>query len=476
MAASPCLKEFFGLVLKLSRQKNKKIYIVGGYLRDVFLGKARDSLDIDFCLKHGSLNFGRRLSKISKAGFVVLDKERGCCRLLKRLKARNYTFDFSDFRAVSLEEDLRQRDFSINSLAVRLEDIAQEPLEPFIIDHCGGLQDLRKGLIRIPSSAVLRQDALRVLRAFSFVYLLGFRIEPKTLQAIRKERVRLEEVSPERIRDELFKVLRLNCASEYLRQLDRYKILKVIMPELEVMHGVRQGPYHHLDVWQHSLECCRQFEALVDELKRDEDIRHYLAQEVSSGRSRYALLKLGALLHDLGKPDCRVRKAGRIKFYGHEKRGFQIAGEIIKRLRFSNDEFESLRKIILWHLRPGYLADTSQISSRAKFRFFRDTGKEAVAVLLLAVADQRATRGRLSPRKKRLRHEDIAFNLIREYFRRQKEVKPQRLLNGHQLMRKFKLTSSPLVGRILRELEELQAIGKIRNKQEALRAAKRFLD
>ena len=155
--------------------------------------------------------------------------------------------------------------------------------------------------------------------------------------------------------------------------------------------------------------------------------------------------------------------------------GIRPTEDISRRLRLSNDEIAVLRKVVRHHLRPGFLADHEVLTARAKFRFFRDAGPEAVSTLLLSIADQRATKGPLTTAASRAKHEKVVFGLIREYYRKSKEKKPERLVNGNDLMREFKLSPSPLIGKILSQLEELQGIGKIKNKEEALKAAKKLI-
>jgi putative nucleotidyltransferase with HDIG domain len=241
------------------------------------------------------------------------------------------------------------------------------------------------------------------------------------------------------------------------------------------MRGVKQGPYHHLDVWRHTLETIKQLEILLKELKKNRDIQDYLDEVISSERRRRALIKLGALLHDIGKPKAMRREDGKTKFHGHERIGLELTRDIARRLRLSNDELDSLQKMVFWHLRPGYLADNEEITPRATFRYFRDAAQEGVSILLISIADQRSTRGRLTSPASRIHHEKVALYLMRKYFRSRKEKRLPRLITGDDLIRKFKLTPSPLIGKILSETEELQAIGKIKTKKEALTAAKKFL-
>ncbi len=469
-------KKLLQPVYRFAKAKKIKLYIVGGILRDILLGREKENPDIDFCLKKGAINFGRQLSREIKAGFVVLDKEHGACRLVKRIKNKTYTLDLTDFRGKTLEDDLLHRDFTINAIALDLGKVFVNNIpNDLLIDPCGGIEDLQRKIIKVVNKKSFSEDPLRILRAFSFACRLGFNVEPETSKLAKLEKGKLSQVSNERVRDELFKIFDSPCTFNYLVTMDKLKILKIIFPEIEKMRGIGQGPYHHLDVWQHTLETVRQLEVLIDGLKNNKEIQDYLNDIISSERRRYALIKLGAFLHDVGKPQAMRHKDGKTIFHGHESIGARIVQDISRRLRLSNDEIDSLRKIILCHLRPGYMADSEELTARAKFRYFRDAAEEAISVLLISLADQRATKGPLTTNASRARHEKTVFSLIRGYFRKQKAGTPPRLINGDDLISKFKLEPSILIGKILSEVKELQAIGKIKTKKQALNIAKKFI-
>jgi putative nucleotidyltransferase with HDIG domain len=455
-----------------AKRNNIKLYLVGGVLRDALIGRQKANPDIDFCLKRQAIALGRKLSRLLAAGFVVLDRPRGYCRLVKKVQDAVYTLDFTDFRGVSLTDDLRMRDFTINAMALELpEALRAGDFKKDIIDPYGGLGDIGEQVIRIVDTNNFRDDPLRILRAFSLAAIFGFRIEKKTLLLARRDRERLRGVSAERIRDELFKILAQPSSAASLDSLDALGILKFVLPECEVMRGIRQGPYHHLNVWKHSLETVRQLERLMGELAGDTQINAYLDEAIGAWRSRRALMKLGALLHDIGKPQAKKKRGKKTIFHGHERIGADLADQVCRRLKLSNDEISALRKMVFWHLRPGYLGDSVRVSARAKFRYFRDAGSEGVSTLLVSIADQRSTRGPLTSKNDRLQHERICFGLIRDYFRSLNEAKPHPLVNGDMLMKKFRLTPSPLIGKILMELKELQAIGKVKTRLQAWEAA-----
>jgi len=455
--------------------KRSQLYLVGGILRDMLLGRSKENPDFDFCLKDKAISFGQLLSRKLHAGFVVLDKENGCCRLVKKIQGKTYTFDFTDFRGKNLEEDLLHRDFTVNTLAVRLDDFLKRNPAGYIIDLYGAKEDIKRKTVRAVTCEAFREDPLRILRAFSTCALFDFRIEDKTLKLIRIHRKALAAVSWERIREEFFKILSCEDSHFYLKELDELGILEMIFPEIKAMRNIGQGPYHHLDVWEHTLETVRQLELLFKKIKRGGDISAYLAEEVSFERSRYLLLKLAALLHDIGKPSTLRREEGKISFHGHERVGVDMIKAIAKRLKLSNDELALLKRVVICHLRPGFLSDLPEISERAKFRFFRDAGKEAISTLVVSLADQRATKGPLTTAQSRLRHERTSAALIREYFRKRKQPSPRKIVDGNDLIRKFKLEPSPLIGRMLSEINELTAIGEVRSKPEAYAAAKKIM-
>lgn len=462
-------------VYNFANKRGVKLYLVGGVLRDLILGREKENPDFDFAIKSGAINFGRKLAKKLKCGFVILDKEHGSCRLVKKQGDKICTYDFTDFRGKNLDEDLKHRDFTINAIALKLEEALKSgDLSKILIDPYEGRGDIKKKIIRMVDSGAFVEDPLRILRAFSFAAILNFNINKDALKSAKFNRGKLTSVSGERIRDEIFKVLATEKAHDYFLALDKLKILDIIFPEIKKMRRIGQGPYHHLDVWQHTLETVGQLESIFKDNKNKE-ISKYLDTDICSQRKRKALLKFGAFLHDFGKPKTLRHQKGRTTFHGHERVGLKIAEDIAKRLKLSNDEIYSLHKMVLWHLRPGYLADTSSPTARAKFRYFRDAGAEALSILLLSLADQRSTKGPLTTFNARKQHESVVAKLIKECLKKDKEKIPERFLNGNDIMKKLKLLPSPLIGKILSEIEELQAIGKIKNKDEALKAAAKFV-
>jgi len=475
------LKKFSILakIHKLASVRKLSVYLVGGALRDCILGRPSELLDFDFAVEKDSLLLAKELSRVIRAPFVLLNEPHGSARVIVKFNANLINLDFSDFRAKTIEGDLEKRDFTINALAINLADVLgakKTQSDSRIIDPFGARQDLRKRLIRMISPANFKDDPLRMLRAFSLSARLAFKIEKSTLARIKSYSRLINISASERVREELFKIFSASNSYEYLKVLWQAGLLERIIPEVKSMYRLRQGSYHNLDVWKHSLETFEKLEDIINKplLPNRNEIKEYLSVQISGSHRRSDLIKLAALLHDVGKPPTFSVTSGKVHFYGHERVGAKIAENIFSRLKLSSKEIKLLKLLIYWHLRPGYMSDIRNLSKRAVFRFLRDCQDEAVSVLLLSLADQRATRGKLKRAPERLRQEKLVRGLIREFFRIAKEEKPNRFLTGNDIMNELKIQPGPIVGKILNEINEAQAEGLISTKPQALKRAKNF--
>ena len=402
---------------------------------------------------------------------IILDRSQESFRVVLKKKGKIYTYDFTGMRGKNLKEDLALRDFTINTLTISLSE-----KKPKLIDYFQARKDIRGKVIKVIKEEAIPQDPLRILRGFSFVANYGFRINAKTIKLMVKYKSLIKGVSKERINEELFKILTSNNSYKVIQAMDKLKIIDEFIPEIIKMRGVGQGAYHHLDVWKHSLETLRQFELLFSKrLIKNKEVVAYLNEELAGRRSRAQIIKLACLLHDIGKPKAKKKLKKKTIFHTHEKIGRDLAEKIADNLRLSLREKSILMKLIFWHLRPGYLADQANPSRRAIYRFFRDTQEEGVAVILLSFSDWRATRGPLTDAKKRRRHEGVMLDLADKYFADKKKKPLPRIIDGHSIMKKFKISSGPLVGVILQKVKEEQVLGKISTKGEAVITAREII-
>lgn len=469
-------KDILETIYNFAGLNKVNLYLVGGVIRDVYLNRVKQNLDFDFCLENGAIEFARKLANHLKAGFVVLDEVNKCGRVVKKTENGFITFDFADFRGKDIKEDLLHRDFTINSMAIALEDIINgKQFEDALVDPYHGIKDLETKIVRMTNLSAFDEDVLRIMRAFSMAALFDMKIEQNTLKLVKIKAKKIKTVSTERIRDELFKIFSVQDSHKYIRDLEKAGILEIILPEIKAMRKPKNSKKLYLDVLKHSFETLEYFEKIIADFKSDKNIKSYFERIVSYDRSLLSAVKLAILLHDVGKPATYKEEKSKVTFYGHERVGAAIITKIGERLKLSNDEVRILRRLTFFHLRPGYLVTNPVLTARAKFRFFRDADKDAVAVLLLALADQRATKGYALVEKSRKRFEKIISVLVKEYFK-EVIVKPkQKLFDGNDLMKYLHLKPSVLIGQLLKELEELYAIGKIKTKDDAMLQAQKIL-
>ena len=466
-----------GLVIVWLAQQDVVAYLVGGCVRDRLLG--RPVCDLDVAVDGDGLALARRLANRFQGAYYPLDEARSTGRaILCAEGGQRLVVDVARFRGPGLTADLADRDFTVNALA------ADVHVPDGVIDHHNGLADLDSGLIRPVSEVSIRSDPLRALRAVRLAAELDFALTPETEALIQRDGTALAHVSGERIRDELARLLALPHAAPHLHQLDGLGLLTIIFPELEPSRGLKQPPPHHLGVLAHSLETVRALEALLDGLREDSDsqfskfpisqfaeqLQAHLDQVMGKTRPRLVTLKLAALLHDTGKPAVRtVDDKGRARFIAHEKKGAKLVGGALRRVRLTNAEVRLGEAIVRHHMRPLLLARKKSVSSRAVYRFFRDTGVAGVDVLLHALADHRATYVPNAEDDRWPRLVALVARMLADYWERRAErVAPPPLVNGHDLLREFGLQPGPHIGELLEAVREAQVGGEVRTREEAL--------
>jgi tRNA nucleotidyltransferase/poly(A) polymerase len=482
-------------------QQGLEIYLVGGSVRDRLL--KRQVHDLDVAVAGDGLALARRLADHFHGAYYPLDERRSTGRaILRGDGGRRFTVDIAAFRGVDLAADLRDRDFTINALAVDV--LAPER----VIDHHGGVADLAARVIRPVSDDTIRNDPLRALRAVRQSGELRFALATQTKNLIRRDGAGLGEIAGERIRDELARLLSLHCTSSCIEQLDDLALIAPIIPELESLRNLAQPPPHRWDALTHSFKTVSALEEILARLPVNdgaqnqdavgekggeslpiangcagespagldglapfaEQIGTHVGQSLGADRTRLVTLKLAALLHDTGKPGARsVDAGGRIRFIDHQREGVRITGDVLRRLRFNRAEVHLGRRIVRHHMRPLLLASQESVSRRAIYRFFRDTGDAGVDVLLHALADQIA---HCPPDAEGGRWPNLvtlAVRMLSDYWQRSSaRVTPAPLIDGHDVQRECGLQPGPQIGRLLEAVREAQVSGDVRTREDAL--------
>lgn len=461
-------------------------YVVGGFVRDGLMDRSNN--DIDIAVPGDALTIASEVAKTFHAKMVPLDEVNQVARVILPQDKGHWYLDFASLRG-SIEEDLKLRDFTINAIAIRLNEAKDNWAKVEVIDPWGGYRDLRHHIVRAVSNASFQQDPARLLRAMRFAATLDFSIDQDTEALIQRDAKLITSVAGERLRDELCYILETNRAYQSLCQLNKLGLLDHLIPELIGAKGVTQPKEHFWDVFDHSLETVACVELLLHE--RDADKREkiialvswsaklaqYFNQEASGGHSRKGMLKLAALLHDIAKPSTKtIEPSGKMRFLGHAKDGVKMATPIMERLRFSNREIKMVQLMIEHHLRPGYLLTEEMPSRRAIYKYFRDTAEVGVDTLFLGLADHLAARGPTLDLNQWRKHAETTQYIISKWFEERNTVMPPKLVDGNILMEKFGLSPGPQIRELLEMVREAQAAGEIQSAEEALESVRKQLE
>lgn len=457
-------------------------YAVGGYVRDGLRNK--ENRDIDLVVDGDALGCARRLSDELNGSFYILDDER---KIGRAVLPDGWTVDVSPPIGLSIEDDLKRRDFTINSMAVPIESISEGfpwPLD-IVIDPTGGIVDLSAKRIRAASATAFIDDPVRLVRAFRFSVQLGFTIDRETVGLVQASAGMIEKAPVERVAEELFKILDFDRASGVFAAMDRVGVLIGMFPEMAPAKGSTQNDYHHLDVWGHSLLAMRYLEEILGRIDGyfpgyRARIAAHLKEDLQVGVSRRSALKLAAFLHDAGKPKTRsVGEDGRIRFYGHPSVGEKIAGQVAERLHLSSAIKQFLKLAVKEHMRPGFLGDPKAVpkpTERAVDRFLAAAGDEAPEIIILSVADILAMRGSLATAESLTRHKAEAQDLMVAYFARQSfmdEHPP--LVDGDDIKAELHIPEGPEIGRILKRIRRDQLAGRVHTRRQAINLAKKLI-
>ena len=459
-----------------------KSYLVGGFVRDVLLG--RSTADIDIAIAADALEIAPKIATALNGKYVPLDKVNKVGRVVPVGKGvpstgRQWQLDFSTFKG-SIEQDLAQRDFTIDAMAVDLSQIISQP--PELIDPFNGRDDLQRGVLRVVAQSAFESDAARLIRAVRLAAELGFSIHRETENLIRRYSHLIASVAGERLREELLPLLAIPRARQILPYLDELGLLTAMIPELTQMKEVAQPKEHFWDVFDHSIETV----AVVDFLLRQgtweyaseevlavvpwspELVQHF-ELEVSHGSTRRLLFKLAALLHDVAKPQAKtIEASGRMRFLGHAREGALIAANILEKLRFSAKEIKLVEVMIRHHLRPMQMSHDELPTRRAIYRYFRDTGDAGIDILFLSLADHLATRGPHLELADWREHAHVVEYVLTQRFEQESLVVPPKLVNGHDLIDIFGMSPGPKIGEVLEAVREAHAAGEIATREEAL--------
>jgi poly(A) polymerase len=452
-------------------------WIVGGALRDELLG--RPVRDVDVAVAGDPSPVARAVAERVGGPVFRLSEAFGAWRVIDRHGGR--VWDFSPLQGESIEEDLGKRDFTVNAMAREahvVDDLALAGGE--LIDPMGGRADLDARVLRVLGPQAYERDPLRPLRLARFAAELGFEPDPETERLTTAAAPGVASAAGERVFAELRRLVIADGALAGVELADRLGLLRAVLPELSDLHGVEQSRYHHLDVYDHTLEvlamqidlCNRLPELFGTEAGRlGRILDEPLADELTCAQA----LRFGALLHDIGKPATRdIRPDGRVTFIGHDRLGERMVRSVCRRLRTSERLARFLEGVTRHHLVLGFLVHERPLGRREVYRYLVRTSPVEVEVTLLSCADRLATRGRRAEEATEA-HLELARELMSAALDWREHGPPAVPIRGDELARELGIEPGPELGRLLAELTEAAYAGEVTTRDEAIAVARRLV-
>jgi tRNA nucleotidyltransferase/poly(A) polymerase len=443
----------------LSKEKGVPLFLVGGYIRDLFLGipsptHGRREKDYDFALPKEFSSFIPSMEGMLHLSFFKVGREERET-LTYRVAHEDISIDLTFLQGDSIDEDLLRRDFTINTIAFSLRDETFHQVE-------GAWEDMKRRVIRSVSKHSIDQDPLRMLRAIRYLCTLdGFVLDPTLKEEISQKKDLVRNLPGERLKMELDHIFLSAGPAMGLKTLHESGLLLTLFPDLKGLEHLGQSKHHHLHVLSHTLLIVEKLSWAFEWVSRE-------AGAIPVTQEDRLALYYAALFHDLGKQDTYSKdEKEKVHFYHHESFSCQRAEGIMQRLRFSNLLRNTVLHLIQNHMR---ILNLSQETKEAALkRLVYQVGDDIPLLVLHTLADKEASRGILSVQLDEV-VEDHCLHILK-WFKEKEVVHPLPLLNGHDVMA-LGYSTGPKVGEILNFIRGKQVEGEIRTREEALKLLK----
>lgn len=449
------------ILSKIIDKFDNEIYLVGGTVRDFYMGLESTDRDI-IVMDEDARDFALKLSELFQATFVPLDEENKIYRIVLPDKI-NY-IDVTNPVGDSIEKDLMRRDLTINAIAVNIRTGE-------LIDISGGVTDIMNKCINYVNELNFVDDPLRLLRVYRFQALYGFQLAPETINAVCKYSDLIHKPAVERINYELLKLFGGEYAHVALENMNKTWILEEIFPFVKELKQVPPNSHHHLDLFHHSIETVKQVQILYNEAP--DEVKEHLSRIDFGGFSRLAHLKLAAFMHDIGKFSTWTIEEGKHRFIKHDDVGSKMSVKILKDLHFSNKQIDYISSMIKYHIYPSHVMTSPQITEKIMMRYVRKMDTNSIDAIILAQADRLSARGPEITDQIVERNITSLNMLLRFYLEARETLKPlPKLLSGNDVMQILNIKPSKRLGEIMEALHEAQISGDVITKEHAIEFVK----
>ena len=473
--------------VRACRRPGQKVFLVGGAVRDALLG--RSLKDLDFVTSSDSGKLARCAARALKGGVFTLDDERQSARvILKAGEGQSLLIDFVLMTGGSLSEDLKHRDFTVNAMAVGIDELGH------LIDPLNGAGSLEDNELRVADETAIECDPLRSLRAVRLSKAYGFKISPQTRELITRNLAGLDRVARERVRDEVFKLLEFADVRDSLRQLEALGLLEPVFPAIKQLRNNQQSQATAGELWQHALMAVEYLETLLswvvggaaDQIKSHhllraveqlspwrEGIKLLLEERFQPDRSRVCLLYLGGLHQVLASHEVTQKQNDEFNPHQRSKAGVIVPGF---QLALSTAEIDYLNKLACFRTRLHTLAqNVMRISDREIYRYFEDLGPAGVDLALLSLVDFLASRGEKADEVSWQVEVAAASRMIKAWFEeRERVIEPPKLVDGYELQKELDLKPGKFLGELMAVIREEQASGLLVTHEDVLSFAREY--
>ena len=414
-------------------------YLVGGYLRNYYMN-GTVSNDRDIAVLNDSKSLALDIADKIDGTFVELDCENEIYRVVSKDKI-NY-FDISRMLNDNVLEDVKRRDFTINSIFYDLN-------KKEIFDPLDGISDIKNKIIRTADLKNLYDDPLRMLRMYRFIATTGFRADEELKKFCALNFDLVKKCAMERIQAEIMHIFEGEYIANTLSTMFDDGVLEKVFPFVSEIKKIPPNSHHHLDLIHHSIET------------------------VKNIRINKPLLKISAFYHDIGKPSTwTIEENGRHRFIGHDNVGSELVKNELKKLNFSTKAINYVSKMVKYHIYPATLANIED-SSKAFARFVRKIGDDTPDLIELSRADRLSAQGPDITKEMTQQALNHLENLLAYYNKVKAEVKnPKSILDGREIMEILNIKPSKKVGKTIELLIEQQLMGNIKTKEAAIKFVK----
>jgi len=435
-------------------------WIVGGAVRDALANREVD--DIDLVTDGDVPEIARRAAALLGGSAFELSREFETWRVSG--PGNSWTVDVVALRAATLEADLRLRDFTVNAIAVPLS--GGEPIDP-----TSGVEDFEARRLRAAFDETFEADPLRMMRAARIAATFSLEPDAATVALIRASAGRAAEPAPERRFAELKAMIAGDRPLGSLEMLDELGLTPAVLPPLAALRGVVQSPNHHLDVHDHTIEVLRRWLAVEGDLEAyagaaAAEVGAALAEPLADGLTRRDGIRFAAILHDIGKPATRSERGGVVSFRGHDRIGAEMVAELCGDLHTSSRFADYQAALTRHHLVLGFMTHERPLSRRRIWEYLDLTGREALDVTMLTIADRLSAQGAGVPAEALTAHLELAREMLAEIVVLERHGPPRPLLSGAEIAELLGVEGAA-IGEAVGELRAAQFAGEVGDRSEA---------